>query len=157
MPSNLSEQKKKKCGWVRRKRLLGRNGTEIPATLSVSWYFSIFGNDTLESWNLVFSLFLIKAHFNYLSVFSPTTLSSAIIVTLAYPSQHLGCCLSLSRPKAGGYSQDMVCTKKPSRNILPFRLGEIFISSLYGTMVYSSECYVSLNVTFSSGVFQYLL
>lgn len=67
-------KKKKKCGWVRRKRLLGRNGPEIPATLYVSWYFSIFGNDTLESWNLVFSLFLIKTHFNYLSVFSTTTL-----------------------------------------------------------------------------------
>ena len=35
--TNLSEQKKKKkLSWVRRKRLMGRTGTEIPVTLSVS-------------------------------------------------------------------------------------------------------------------------
>ena len=78
MLTNLSEQKL--LCWVRRKRLLGRNGIEIPVMLSVSKCFSTFGKNILESWNLAFTLFLIKTHFNYLNVISPITLSSALIV-----------------------------------------------------------------------------
>lgn len=46
----------------------------------------------------------------------------------------------------------MVRTEKPSRNTLPFRLGENLTSYLHG-----SKCYIALNVISSFQSFQYLL
>lgn len=50
----------------------------------------------------------------------------------------------------------MAYTKKPSRNVPPFRMGRNLISYFYGAVAYNSECYIILSVILSSQVLQCL-